>query len=68
MEIEIAIEAYRLLKKGNAVKRLTELEYIDEWNLLAGHLVALLGDNSEVAKVVSCFTVFRDIRIGALLE
>lgn len=52
MNISLALEAYRLLNKPTIVRKLTQLEHVEEWNLLAGHLLAVLGEKTDRAQVV----------------
>ena len=52
MNIPLAIEAYGILNRPSFVRKLVQLEYVEEWNLLAGHLLTLLGDRTDRAQVV----------------
>ena len=51
MNTRLAIEAFRMIGKPDVVQALSNLEDIDECNLLAGHLACLLGTDNNIAQV-----------------
>ena len=57
MDVPLAIEVYRRLGDIAVVKSLIELEGIEERNLLAGHLVSMLGSEHETAEVLCCLSI-----------
>ena len=57
MNTRLAIEAFRMIGKPDVVQALSNLEDTDEWNLLAGHLVSLLGTDNRIAQVTKNATL-----------